>query len=147
MLFNRVLSRRVELGNWNHLLDGDIACLDGSRSNFPCQMPDPELERRCAEFDIHPSGPLPGRGAGGVEGEAANIESQVIDPYNAVIEGLGKAGLKASRRSLRVLPAKMEWEIGSKDLVLKFDLPPGAYATSVIRELVTTVRVSISEAR
>ena len=31
------------------------------RSTFGCSLPDAELERRCAEFDIHPTGPLPGR--------------------------------------------------------------------------------------
>jgi len=147
MLFNRVLSSRVELGNWNRILDGDVASLDGSRSTFPSTMPDPERMQRCTEFDMHPSGPLPGSGVTQVEREAAEIERGVMEPWTALVDKLGRAGLKASRRSLRLLPAKLEWEIGASDLVLQFKLPPGAYATSVLRELVTTDPVSISESR
>ena len=64
-LFNRVLAERVRQGTWDRLINGDLAVLDGSRSTFSCSLPDAELERRCAEFDIHPTGPLPGRGGQG----------------------------------------------------------------------------------
>ena len=143
-LFNHVVSRRVELGNWNQIIDGDIASLDGSRSSFPCLMPDPVLTRRCEEFDIHPSGPLPGSGEKQVEREAAEIEHSVLEPYETLIDNLARAGLKAARRALRLVPKGMEWERNGDDLMLKFELPPGAYATSVLRELVTTDPVSIS---
>jgi len=146
-LFNQVLSRRVELGNWTRIVDGDIASLDGSRSTFPCQMPDPELTRRCAEFDIHPSGPLPGSDGKQPEREAAEIEYSVLEPYETLIDSLAGAGLKAARRALRLVPKNMEWERNGDDLMLKFDLPPGTYATSILRELVTTDPVSISESK
>jgi len=144
-LFNQVLSRRVGLGNWNRIVDGDIASLDGSHSTFPCSMPDPELARRCAEFDIHPSGPLPGSDGKQVEREAAEIEYSVLEPYETLIDSMAGAGLKAARRALRLAPKSMEWERDNSDLILKFELPPGGYATSVLRELVTTDSISISE--
>lgn len=144
-LFNAVASRRVDLGTWNQIIDGDIASLEGSRSGFPCQMPDPELTRRCDEFDIHPSGPLPGRGERRAEREAAKIEAEVLEPFGNVVSNLGRAGLEAARRSMRLLPGGMRWEFRDSSLVLGFDLPPGAYATSVLRELVTTGPGTISE--
>ena len=146
-LFNQVLSRRVSQGNWNQIVDGDIASLDGSHSTFSCSMPDPELARRCEEFDIHPSGPLPGSGGKQVEREAAEIEYSVLEPYEALIDSMAGAGLKAARRALRLAPKSMEWESGNSNLILKFELPPGAFATSVLRELVTTDPVSISESK
>jgi len=91
-LFNQVVSRRVELGNWNRIIDGDVASLDGSRSSFPCQMPDPELTRRCEEFDIHPSGPLPGGDGKQVERAAAEIECSVLEPYETLIDNMTRAG-------------------------------------------------------
>ncbi len=145
-LFNEVLSRRVDLGNWNRIIDGDVASLDGSHSTFPCSMPDPELSRRCDEFDIHPSGPLPGRGRPAVSGESAEIEESVLNPYEALVRGLEKAGLEAARRPLRLVPGAMCWELAGKDLSLGFELPPGAYATTVLRELVSTDAGAISEA-
>jgi tRNA pseudouridine13 synthase len=60
---------------------------------------------------------------------------------------LQRAGVDADRRSLRVLPAGLEWELDDTRLVLDFALPPGAYATAVLRELVLTEPGTISENR
>lgn len=144
-LFNELVSRRIDLGSWNRIIDGDIASLDGSHSTFPCSMPDPELVRRCNEFDIHPSGPLPGRGSTVREGESAEIENGVMQPYQALISGLEKAGLNAARRPMRLVPGAMKWVFEEASLVLEFELASGGYATSVLRELVTTDTATISE--
>ena len=123
-----------------------MAVLDGSRSMFACTLPDPETERRCLAFDIHPSGPLPGRGGMKPNGQSALIEQEVLEPYATLIKSLGQAGLKEARRSLRLRPEKMEWKLEARNLLLEFELPPGAYATSVLRELVSPAPVTISEA-
>ncbi|MEE4215991.1 MAG: tRNA pseudouridine(13) synthase TruD [Xanthomonadales bacterium] len=136
-LFNQVLSARVDQGNWNHLLDGDLAMLDGSRSVFPCTLPDPVLLQRCAEFDIHPTGPLPGRGQAGTQREAATLETAVLEADGKLVEALAAAGVDAARRSLRLRPRRLECELDGDVLSLKFELPAGAYATSLLRELVT----------
>lgn len=145
-LFNDVLSSRVEGKVWNQLLDGDIASLDGSHSTFPCTMPDPELSRRCDEFDIHPSGPLPGKGGDRAERLAAATEQAALGHWQTLVSGLESAGVKSARRPLRLLPKKMRWDLSGKELVLVFELFPGGYATSVLRELVTSGPDSISEA-
>lgn len=144
-LFNEVLAERIRLGNWNRIINGDIASLDGSHSSFPCSMPDAELERRCAEFDIHPSGPLPGSGESPRDGESAEIENRVLDSHQVLVRGLQKAGLKAARRPLRLRPGAMEWAFEDDRLLLEFELSSGAYATSVLRELVTTGAATISD--
>jgi len=144
-LFNQVLSRRVELGNWNRIIDGDVAMLDGSRSTFACRLPDLELEQRCDNFDIHPSGPLPGKSGVNPVGGSLRIEETMLKPHEKLIDSLQKAGLKSSRRSLRLRPENMEWMIEGGNLALEFDLPPGAYATSLLRELVSLDSDTISE--
>jgi tRNA pseudouridine13 synthase len=145
-LFNQVLDQRVRQGNWNRLVDGDVALLDGSRSIFTCSLPDPETERRCAEFDIHPTGPLPGRGGRvTVSGPAAVLEQEVLDARSNWLDALAAKGLEAARRSLRVRPAGFEWRRDGGDVSLEFDLPAGAYATSLVRELVSLDANTISE--
>lgn len=145
-LFNQLLSLRVEQSSWNQLIDGDVAILDGSRSLFPCKMPDPDLLQRCLDFDIHPSGPLPGEG-GRVRPErlAAELEQNALSADQAVITALAARRVEAARRSLRVRPGHFTWDWRDSDLVLKFELPAGAYATSVLRELVSTDRDTISD--
>jgi tRNA pseudouridine13 synthase len=145
-LFNRVLSARVERENWNRIVDGDVALLDGSRSMFPCQMPDPELEQRCAGLDIHPTGPLPGSdGRLLAERTALEIETTALAGQQVAVAGLASAGLEAARRSLRLYPTEFEWAWEGPDLVLSFGLPAGGYATSVLRELVSVNEATISE--
>ena len=145
-LFNRVLSARVEQGNWNRIIDGDVAVLDGSRSLFACRTPDAELDQRCADFDIHPTGPLPGKGGRLLPERAAlEIETTALAGQEPVISGLAAAGLEAARRSLRLHVAGFEWAWEEPDLVLSFELPAGGYATGVLRELVSTTDGTISE--
>ena len=150
-MFNHLLAERVRRGNWNRLVNGDLAMLDGSRSTFACVLPDAHLERRCADFDIHPTGPLPGRkskpGRNSAAGEAAALEDCVLGNHAALADGLQRAGVEADRRSLRVLPAGLAWELDDSCLVLDFTLPPGAFATAVLRELVLTEPGTISENR
>jgi tRNA pseudouridine13 synthase len=147
-LFNAVLAARVAQGNWCRLVDGDLAMLDGSHSTFRVDRVDAELEQRCAIFDLHPTGPLPGRPRGrsgaGVAGAAAEIEAAVLEPSAPIVAALQRAGVAADRRSLRIRPAGLDWRIEGADLVLEFALPPGAYATAVLRELVLTDPDTIS---
>lgn len=143
-LFNRVLSARVERADWNRLLDGEMASLDGSRAVFSCTLPDAELERRCAEFDIHPSGPLPGRERGGPEREAKALEDDLLADERPLVDALAAAGVEAGRRSLRFRPAGLECAVDKDVLTLRFELPPGCYATSLLRELVSVQDATIS---
>jgi tRNA pseudouridine13 synthase len=146
VLFNRVLSLRVQQGSWNRLLDGDVAILDGSRSLFCCSLPDADLERRCAAFDIHPTGPLAGRNKGLLPGgAAADLEQAVLEADEPLLAGLQRAGAEAARRSLRLTVRSLGWEWEGPDPVLEFALPAGGYATAVLRELVSLEPASISD--
>lgn len=136
-LFNRVLAVRVEDKNWNAALAGDVLQLDGTHSIFVADNIDADIEQRIAAKDLHPTGPLPGQGGSQPTSRAGDIETAVLDQYPSWGEGLLKAGLKADRRSLRLVVSEMAWEWqGDNILTLKFRLPPGAYATSVLREIV-----------
>ncbi len=107
--FNAELAARVEAGTWNRLLPGDTANLDGSGSVFDVDELTDELTQRCAELDIHPCGTLP---------------------------ALEAAGVKASKRPLRMRVHQLAWEFDEDTLWLEFRLGRGSFATSVLRELV-----------
>ncbi len=134
-LFNAVLAARVADGSWCRALDGELFQLDGSGSFFAAGL-DADIERRLAEWDIHPSGPLWGRaGKQVVAAEAAARESAVLAPFAAEREALERAGLDAERRPLRLCPQALAWELSDALLWLRFTLPRGCFATSVVREL------------
>lgn len=134
-LFNQVLARRVEAGNWNCMLAGELAMLDGTHSIFPCELPDADIEDRCARHDIHPTGPLPGEGGDAPTGELAALENTILDQWEELTDVLVAQRVQASRRALRLYPAGLEWLIEDGVLQLAFTLPPGAYATIVLREI------------
>lgn len=134
-LFNSVLAARVADGSWQRPLDGELFILDGSGSFFAGEI-DAEIERRIADWDIHPSGPLCGRaGKQQVTLAAAALEATTLAPAAAICDALQRAGLDAERRSLRLRPDAMSWDLSEGRLRLCFTLPRGCFATSVVREL------------
>jgi tRNA pseudouridine13 synthase len=136
-LFNRVLGVRVAAGNWNRLLPGEAVQLAGSHSFFVADTLDAELERRLQGHDIHPSGPMSGKGEPPVTGACRQLEDDCLEPFADWVQGLAAAGLKQERRALRVVPGNAAWSWPQADeLLLEFSLPAGCYATSVLRELV-----------
>jgi tRNA pseudouridine13 synthase len=137
-LFNRVLAARVRAGNWDSALEGEVWSLAGSRSVFGPEPFTDELARRLAEFDIHPSGPLWGRGELRSRAAVAELEMEALatDDALALRAGLESAGLEQERRALRLRPADLCWQwLDDSSLQLSFSLPPGTYATVVLAEL------------
>lgn len=133
LAFNAVLGRRVADGSWDRLLPGEIANLDGSSSVFRITEVDAELERRCREGDIHPSGPLCGEGGMQPGGEAADRERAALEALAPLPQRLA-AVAAAERRALVLRPAGLEWQVNGRELELAFELPRGAFATSLLRE-------------
>lgn len=139
LIFNAVLSARVQGGSWNKVMAGDMCMLNGTHSVFHADSADTELTRRCDAGDIHPTGPLWGRGEAGVSGEVQTLENKIANEYAIFARGLEAAGLECARRALRLPVPDLSWEtVGARTLKLGFFLPAGAYATTVVRELLET---------
>jgi len=134
-LFNHVLAERVRRASWNTILNGELAMLDGTQSVFSCEKPDEEIEERCRRLDIHPSGPMPGDSGTQASGEAFKLEQDILQTWPEFIAVLVSQRVKASRRALRLCPEELEWSVSDDCLELTFSLPPGTYATVVLREL------------
>jgi tRNA pseudouridine13 synthase len=132
-LFNAVLAARVARDNWDAGLDGEVWMLDGSHSVFGPQPLDDELAARALAMDIHPTGPLWGRGELRSAGQASALETEVLSRFEDIRAGLEAAGLRQERRALRSRVADMgsEW-LDPDTLRLSFTLGPGSYATTVL---------------
>ena len=135
-VFNAVLSERVKQNNWNQYLSGDVMNLAGSGSVFEAPLWDDTLAERLALQDIHPTGALWGTGDLRSTDAAAALETALACVHADLCEGLAAAGLEQARRSLRLLAAGLEWTWhDDNSLELSFALPPGTYATAVLREI------------
>ena len=137
-LFNQVLAARARDGSWDTGLDGDVWMLDGSRSVFGPEPWNQALAQRLSDFDIHPSGPLWGRGELRTTGAARALEEAALVDVrsNKLRAGLEAAGLEQERRSLRLrVPDLQPTWFDNGVLQLRFTLQPGTYATTVLAEL------------
>lgn len=138
-LFNRVLSERVSLRCWSEALPGEALIMPGSDSTLSLPRIDAAIQARIERGDLQPSGPLWGRGQALPKGEALLLEQRVLAHESAFCAGLERAGLKQQRRALVLRAREMSWEwLESDRLQIRFSLPPGSYATSVLRELIGT---------
>jgi tRNA pseudouridine13 synthase len=136
-LFNLVVERRVEDGSWNRPLPGEVLMLDGTSSVFNIDEPDDEIRRRVDEQDIHPTGPLWGRGPLLTRGACRALEESVLAAQSSWRRGLEAAGLEQARRALRLRVRELGWAwLNQHSLVLRFELPAGGYATGVLREAI-----------
>jgi tRNA pseudouridine13 synthase len=108
-LFNIVLGDRVSNGDWRDCHSGD---------------PQP-----------FPTAPLWGRGRPLSSENLGEREHLLLAPYAAFCEKLEHLGLQQERRALLLLPEDVCAEREFNDWILTFSLPPGTYATSVLREL------------
>ncbi|WP_019626072.1 tRNA pseudouridine(13) synthase TruD [Thioalkalivibrio sp. ALJT] len=131
-IFNAVLAERVRRGDWDRLLAGDVANLEGSGSVFAVAEVDAELEARVARLDVHPTGPLWGRGAMQTGGQVEALEARIAEREPVLAAGLANADVKAARRPLRMVPAAVAWHWEGNDLLLALELGPGEYATGVL---------------
>lgn len=123
-LFNGDLSRRIEQGSWQQWVPGQAVCLDGSHSFFVPEQWDATLQQRYDEGDIHLGGWL-------YSNEHPGQAPERVQSF------LARAQLSAELRPLRLLPQALHSSWEGDDLLLGFNLPTGAYATSVLRELLS----------
>jgi tRNA pseudouridine13 synthase len=138
LVFNAVAAERVGDGSWARLEAGDLANLDGRGSVFPVNSvdADPSLLERCKRLEIHPTGPLWGRGSLGSGQRIHALESEVSARFPEACALIERAGMEQERRALRLAVRDLRWERDAGGLVLSFRLMRGGFATTVLREVI-----------
>jgi len=143
-IFNDVLSERVKDDSFFNFFENEPANLQASNSLFKSVGNEDELAR-LKSLDIHPTAPMWGRNAEKFMSEYSadalfDWEQKVIAPLSLLQTGLQEAGLDYQRRTIRCVATNLDWSFESindeTSLALSFELIPGQFATSVIREVV-----------
>jgi len=135
-IFNRVLAARVEKALLDRAIAGDVMRKEESGGIFVCTDMTVDNERVRA-WEISPTGPMVGKKMRLPSGEIADAEAAAVDHEgvsDTVVRGFGRLGL-GTRRALRVRPQEWSLEVVGEALVCTFTLPPGGYATVVMREI------------
>jgi len=135
-LFNRIVTNRIR--QVDRMMVGDWAM---KHANGACFLVE-NLEReqpRAEVFEISPTGILFGSRAPWASGVPGEIERAAVVESGAepqlLIDAAKACGFRGERRPLRVRLQNVDWALEKDDVTVSFRLPPGAYATSVLREL------------
>jgi tRNA pseudouridine13 synthase len=138
-LFNRLLT--IRMPHIDRLENGDLAWLHDRGAVFSVTDADAE-QARCTRFDISPTAPLPGLKSLLADGEPglrerALLEDEGLLPSSFKVRGAGR--FEGERRPLRVpvteATAEAFVDVGERCLRLRFALPRGSYATTVLDEV------------
>lgn len=133
-LFNQQLAQRVQTGVWRIATVPGWLCWRGSNAGFIAPELDERLQGLLQTGELSPSAWLPGV----VEDPrlaATPDELASLHTHQVWIEQLQERRVLAARRAT-VLPVRAlthQWT--SDGLQLSFELPPGAFATTVLNEL------------
>jgi tRNA pseudouridine13 synthase len=133
-LCNRYLVRRLEIGAFDHLLPGDVAKKVATGGMFDVQDVHAE-EPRYTAHEINFTAPLYGPRMWNAQGEAGELEKQVLDAAPVTLEHFARHQLDGTRRAGRLLVPDLQVQVGEGELTATFVLTKGAFATVVLREL------------
>ncbi len=138
-LFNRLLKIRMQRGLYEAVLTGERAQRHDSGGMFVVDDGESESER-ARRLEISAALPLFGRKVRISSGDAGVLEERVLSEFG--LEYAQFRGIPGARRISRLRLDDAALTPSDVGYVLEFTLPKGAYATSVMRELMKTVDVS-----
>ncbi|MCH2160436.1 MAG: tRNA pseudouridine(13) synthase TruD [Phycisphaerales bacterium] len=143
-IFNHLLHARIKAGTFDRVLLGDVAFKHDSRKTFLLDqgtMGAEDQQVRAERMEISPSGPIIGEDCVTASDGVLAEDEATIALTNLSPGALARAGetLPGARRPYRVPINNLELDSGFDDhgpyLRIAFDLPRGAYATVVLREI------------
>ncbi|KHN50478.1 tRNA pseudouridine(13) synthase TruD [Pectobacterium fontis] len=136
-MFNQVASARLAGAQAKTVLCGDALQLTGRGSWFVAKPDELEtLQTRLNAGELQITAPLPGDGALGTQGDALIFEEQALTGQETLWSLVKRERVESARRAVLLHPQQMHWEWRDDATVeVKFWLPAGSFATSVVREL------------
>jgi len=145
-LFNLVLDRRVRESTFDRLVPGDLAWKHENRSLFAVDEATAEKENgpggRVPHGAVSPSGPLWSDDMPRCSGEPDKWELEALHHFGLTVENLARRNDRRRagvRRPCRVFASNADISGGADErgpyIRLAFDLPRGAFATVLTREI------------
>ena len=134
-IFNRYLTARYALDP-AVLIQGEVVRLSETRSSFVVEDLSAEQPRLDAG-QIHLLGPMPGPKMKAATGVAGELEARILQELELSIDDFAALGKLAqgTRRDLRLFPESLQLSPdGARELIVRFALPSGSYATEVLRQ-------------
>ena len=135
-LFNRVLAARILNRTFDKALQGDVMEVCESGGKFIVEDPGREQPRVDARETVV-TGPMFGIKMKAPADAAAAVEQEILDQSGLKLADFSQYAqlLSGTRRALMVHPQEINWAETPDGIQFTFSLPPGSYATMLLREL------------
>jgi tRNA pseudouridine13 synthase len=141
-LFNEVVAKRIE--SLDKLMQGDLAMKHENGACFAVEDVATE-QPRADRFEISATGPLVGYRMSHPTGEPGAMEEAIFKSHGLTTGHFkqdGRDRAPGARRAIRVKPTDTTLAAGVDEhgphITVAFSLPPGSYATVLLRELMKT---------
>lgn len=136
-LCNRYLARRMEMGAFDQLLSGDVAKKYATGGMF--EVVDLATEQpRYAAHEISFTAPIFGAEMWQAKAAAGELEQAVLAEAATTLDDFARVRTEGTRRLGRLLLSELSVAVHEAGIVVTFFLPKGAYATTVLREVMKT---------
>ncbi|USD65673.1 tRNA pseudouridine(13) synthase TruD [Vibrio sp. SCSIO 43136] len=142
-IFNRVLSERIEQGCFQTVLLGDLVQTgkmleEASADNLA------ELQAQVDNGQAQITAPLAGDNALPTKEVALALENPHLEAEADLMALIRGNRMRHERRALALKPSDLTWQHQGDNITLKFSLPAGNFATSLVRELAQEITVERS---
>lgn len=146
-LFNVYLAERIAEGLFDRTIRGDVVRREDSGGLFVAEDV-AETDARMARWEVSPTGPMFGARMRWPEHDARAREEALLARAGVTAEHLerfARSG-EGTRRPIRARVTGIAVSATPEGVLLSFELPAGAYATTLIREVLKE-DAAVSEAR
>ncbi|WP_047045410.1 tRNA pseudouridine(13) synthase TruD [Vibrio mexicanus] len=139
-IFNQIVSDRIEQSIFSTLVEGDIALATEERvivdtSNIA------ELNEKVAQGIAEISAAMAGDNQLPTSEKALELEQPHLDAEPDLMALIRGNRMRHERRAISLVPEGLQWEAQGDNIVLRFALDAGCFATSIVRELVEEIEV------
>jgi tRNA pseudouridine13 synthase len=131
-VFNHLLAERFKRGLYDAVLTGDWAKKHDTGGMFLVEDGDKETPR-AQRLEISSALPLFGKKVRLSEGQAGELEQEVLERFG--LRWTDGTSLRGDRRISRLVLTNSDVTPTEDGYILSFTLPKGAFATSVLREV------------
>lgn len=134
-LFNELLAARVADQTWNKVIVGDFVQFSEGKTGFYSETQDADVVTRCEQGKLSPCASLPGLNRESFA-ELDRRERAELNQYSDIINALETKKVMRQFRKLRLIPESPVLSFIENDPVFSFFLPAGAFATTLLSELI-----------
>lgn len=136
-LFNQWLTDRIQRGDFGRLMDGDVAKKTDTGGLFVVDDP-VEANERFDRGAVVYTGPIYGYKMMSAVGLAGQYETGLLDRFELSSDTFKKLRAQGTRRAALLRNIYLAVTAEPEGIWFTFNLPSGAYATTVLREFMQT---------